>query len=168
MSRRPPPDSASFVFDENIDDLDTLLRAKVDLAMDMVNLKISKLGGLTRIKQTGDICVSMGIGMTLEDSWGSDIATAAIGHLAHSTPTEFLFSTTDFNSYVTVSTVDGAPQRVDGRMARPNRPASPSHRRRTCSENVLSRSLEPASLISPRVGRGDRGVPVQGQEGGLW
>ncbi len=59
----------------------------------------------------------MGIAMTLEDSWGGDIITAAIAHLAHSTPTEFLFSTTDFNSYVTVSTADGAPQRVNGRMA---------------------------------------------------
>ena len=43
----------------------------------------------------------MGIAMTLEDSWGGDIATAAIAHLAHSTPPEFLFTTTDFNSYVT-------------------------------------------------------------------
>jgi L-alanine-DL-glutamate epimerase-like enolase superfamily enzyme len=59
----------------------------------------------------------MGIGMTLEDSWGGDIATAAIAHLAQSTPPEFLFTTTDFNSYVTVSTADGAPQRVNGRMA---------------------------------------------------
>ena len=106
-----------FVLDENIDDLGILLRAKADLAMDVVNLKISKLGGLTKIKQARDLCVSMGIGMTLEDSWGGDIATAAIAHLAHSTPTEFLFSTTDFNSYVTVSTAAGAPQRVDGRMA---------------------------------------------------
>jgi L-alanine-DL-glutamate epimerase-like enolase superfamily enzyme len=85
--------------------------------MDVVNLKISKLGGLTKTKQTRDLCVSMGIGMTLEDSWGGDIATAAIAHLAHSTPPEFLFSTTDFNSYVTVSTAAGAPQRVNGRMA---------------------------------------------------
>ena len=59
----------------------------------------------------------MGIAMTLEDSWGGDIATAAIAHLAHSTPTEFLFSTTDFNSYVTVSCAEGAPQRQNGRMA---------------------------------------------------
>ena len=41
--------------------------------------------------------------MTLEDSWGGDIVTAAIAHLAHSTPPEFLFTATDFNSYVTVS-----------------------------------------------------------------
>ncbi|MGV3607713.1 MAG: cis-3-hydroxy-L-proline dehydratase [Planctomycetaceae bacterium] len=106
-----------FVLDENIDGLDVLLRAKADLAMDVVNLKISKLGGLTKIKQARDLCVSMGIAMTLEDSWGGDIATAAIAHLAHSTPTEFLFTSTDFNSYVTVSTADGAPQRVNGRMA---------------------------------------------------
>ena len=106
-----------FVLDENIDGLDVLLRAKADLAMDVVNLKISKFGGLTKIRQARDLCVSMGIAMTLEDSWGGDIATAAIAHLAQSTPPEFLFTTTDFNSYVTVSTADGAPQRVNGRMA---------------------------------------------------
>ena len=44
-------------------------------------------------------------------------ATAAIAQLAHSTPTEFYFSTTDFNSYVTVSIAEGAPQRVNGCMA---------------------------------------------------
>jgi L-alanine-DL-glutamate epimerase-like enolase superfamily enzyme len=106
-----------FVLDENIDGLDILLRAKADLAMDVVNLKISKLGGLTKTKQARDLCVSMGIGMTLEDSWGGDITTAAIAHLAHSTPEEFRFTSTDFNSYVTVSTAAGAPQREQGRMA---------------------------------------------------
>jgi L-alanine-DL-glutamate epimerase-like enolase superfamily enzyme len=94
-----------------------LLRAKADLAMDVVNLKISKLGGLTKIKHARDLCVSMGIAMTLEDSWGGDIATAAIAHLAQSTPPAFLFTTTDFNSYVTVSIARGAPQRMNGRMA---------------------------------------------------
>ena len=37
--------------------------------------------------------------------------------LAHSTPTPLLFTSTDFNSYVTVSIAEGAPQRVNGRMA---------------------------------------------------
>lgn len=111
-----------FILDENIDSLDVLLRAKADLAIDVVNLKISKLGGLTRTAQARDLCVSMGIAMTLEDSWGGDVATAAIAHLAHSTPTELLFTTTDFNSYVTVSTATGAPQRVNGRMAASTEP----------------------------------------------
>ncbi|MEM9366211.1 MAG: cis-3-hydroxy-L-proline dehydratase [Planctomycetota bacterium] len=105
-----------FVLDENVDSLEMLLRAKRDLAMDVVNLKISKLGGLTKTKQARDLCVSMGIAMTLEDSWGGDITTAAIAHLAHSTPEEYRFTSTDFNSYVTVSTAEGAPQRENGFM----------------------------------------------------
>jgi cis-L-3-hydroxyproline dehydratase len=106
-----------FVLDEVIDGIDMLLRGRADLAMDVVNIKISKFGGLTRAKQARDLCVSLGIAMTLEDSWGGDIVTAAIAHLAHSTPPELLFTATDFNSYVTVSTADGAPSRKNGRMA---------------------------------------------------
>jgi len=109
--------SHPFILDENIDGLDMLLRARADLAMDVVNLKISKLGGLTKAKQARDLCVSMGIAMTLEDSWGGDVTTAAIAHLAHSTPEAFRFTSTDFNSYVTVSHADGAPVRDNGCMA---------------------------------------------------
>lgn len=105
-----------FVIDESVDSLGMLLRAKADLAMDVVNLKISKLGGLTRTRQARDLCASMGIAMTLEDSWGGDITTAAIAHLAHSTPEPLRFTSTDFNSYVTVSIADGAPQRENGFM----------------------------------------------------
>jgi len=105
-----------FVLDEVIDGVDALLRGWADGAMDVVNLKISKLGGLTRARQARDLCASLGIAMTVEDSWGGDITTAAISHLAHSTPTELLFTSTDFNSYVTVSTAEGAPQRDQGRM----------------------------------------------------
>jgi L-alanine-DL-glutamate epimerase-like enolase superfamily enzyme len=106
-----------FVLDEVIDSVDMLLRAKADLAMDVVNIKISKFGGLTKAREVRDLCVSLGVSMTIEDSWGGDITTAAIAHLAHSTPPEFLFTTTDFNSYVTVSIADGAPHRSNGRMA---------------------------------------------------
>ncbi len=106
-----------FVLDEVIDSIDVLVRGRADLAMDVVNIKISKFGGLTKAKQARDLCMSMGVAMTLEDSWGGDIVTAAIAHLAHSTPPEFLFTATDFNSYVTVSLAEGAPQRVQGRMA---------------------------------------------------
>ena len=106
-----------FVLDENIDGLPILLRANSLQAMDVVNIKISKFGGLTKARQARDLCVSLGIAMTIEDSWGGDIITAAISQLAHSTPTELLFSSTDFNSYVTVSIADGAPQRTDGKLA---------------------------------------------------
>lgn len=111
-----------FVLDEVIDGIPEILRASQDLAMDVVNIKISKFGGLTRAKQARDLCVSLGIAMTLEDTWGGDIVTAAISHLAHSTPPEFLFTATDFNSYVTQPLAEGAPQRVKGRMASSENP----------------------------------------------
>lgn len=106
-----------FVLDEVIDGIDVLVKGKADRAMDVVNIKISKFGGLTRARQARDLCVSLGLAMTIEDSWGGDITTAAIAHLAHSTPTDYLFTSTDFNSYVTVSTATGAPQRTNGRLA---------------------------------------------------
>jgi len=111
-----------FVLDEVIDSVGVLLRGHADRAMDVVNLKISKFGGLTKVKQARDLCISLGLAMTLEDSWGGDIVTAAIAHLAHSTPPAFRFTSTDFNSYVTVSIAEGAPQRIKGRMAASTRP----------------------------------------------
>ena len=111
-----------FVMDENIDSLRPLLRGHADGAMDVVNLKISKLGGLTKLKQARDLCVDLGIAMTIEDSWGGDIVTAAIASLAHSTPEELLFTATDFNSYVTISIAEGAPQRQGGRLAASTEP----------------------------------------------
>lgn len=111
-----------FILDENIDGLDMLLRAHHDRAMDVINLKISKVGGLTKALQIRDLCVSLGIPMTIEDSWGGDIVTAAIAHLAHSTPQPLRFSATDFNSYVTVSIAAGAPQRQNGAMRAPAAP----------------------------------------------
>jgi L-alanine-DL-glutamate epimerase-like enolase superfamily enzyme len=111
-----------FVLDEVIDGVDSLLRASADRAMDVVNIKISKFGGLTKARLARDLCASLGVAMTIEDTWGGDITTAAIAHLAHSTPTAVLFTTTDFNSYVTVSTAEGAPQRRNGRMAASSAP----------------------------------------------
>jgi L-alanine-DL-glutamate epimerase-like enolase superfamily enzyme len=111
-----------FVLDESIDAVDVLLRAHAEGAMDVVNLKISKVGGLSKARQIRDLCVSLGVAMTIEDSWGGDITTAAIAHLAHSTPERLRFSATDFNSYVTVSTAEGAPRRQRGRMAASTEP----------------------------------------------
>ena len=111
-----------FILDEVIDDLKTVVRGYADQAMDVINLKISKVGGLTRARQIRDLCVSLGVAMTIEDTWGGDIVTAAIAHLAHSTPPEYLFSATDFNSYVTVSIAEGAPERQNGRLAASTQP----------------------------------------------
>ena len=106
-----------FVLDEVVDSLAMVVEGIRDQAMDVINLKISKVGGLTKARQIRDLCVSHGIALTIEDTWGGDITTAAIAHLAHSTPPAYLFTSTDFNSYVTVGIADGAPQREKGKLA---------------------------------------------------
>ena len=105
-----------FVLDEVIGSAADLMRGVADGAMDVINLKISKVGGLTKARHMRDICVGAGIPMTIEDTWGGDIVTATIAHLAQSTPEEFTFSATDFNSYGTKDIATGAPQRINGTM----------------------------------------------------
>lgn len=114
--------SLPFILDENIDGIEALLRAHNDGAMDVINLKISKVGGLTKARQLRDLCVALNIPMTIEDSWGGDIITAAIAHLAHSTPESLRFSATDFNSYVKVQNASGAPTRLSGHMSASDEP----------------------------------------------
>ncbi len=126
-----------FVLDEVVDSVEMLVRARGDMAMDVVNLKISKLGGLTKARQARDLCVSLGVAMTIEDSWGGDIVTAAIAHLAHSTPSDYLFTSTDFNSYVTVSNATGAPRRKNGMMAASEAPGLGIEPSATIGEPVL-------------------------------
>jgi L-alanine-DL-glutamate epimerase-like enolase superfamily enzyme len=90
--------------------------------MDIINLKISKVGGLTKARLMRDLCVASGTPMTIEDTWGGDIVTATVAHLARSTPEEFCFSATDFNSYGTLDIAAGAPKRVEGVMTASDRP----------------------------------------------
>ena len=65
--------------------------------------------------------------MTIEDTWGGDIVTAAILHLASSTPAKLQFSSTDFNAYNTVHTAEiggGGDDdgKKDGKMKVPTLP----------------------------------------------
>ena len=114
--------SLPFVLDENIGSVGDLVRGIAEDAFDVINLKISKVGGLTKARQMRDLCVSHGIPMTIEDTWGGDIVTATIAHLARSTPERFCFTATDFNSYVTTAIADGAPKRQSGFMTASDRP----------------------------------------------
>ncbi|MFN4088092.1 MAG: cis-3-hydroxy-L-proline dehydratase [Alphaproteobacteria bacterium] len=104
-----------FILDESIQDVASLLRAHADGAMDVVNLKIGKVGGLTRARQIRDLCVSLGIGLTIEDMPGADITGATILHLAHSTPEKYRFSVTSSYLKVTETIAAGGPVVVDGR-----------------------------------------------------
>jgi len=106
-----------FVLDECIDDIGPLIRAVSESALDILNIKIGKVGGLTKARQMRDLCVSAGISLTIEDMPGGDLTGATILHLAHSTPQTHLFSVT--SSYLKTNRhfAEGGPQVTDGRAA---------------------------------------------------
>ena len=60
--------------------------------------------------------------MTIEDAWGSGIATAAYAHLAASTHPRALLNTTDLHNYNTAQLAEGAPEVANGRMTLGDRP----------------------------------------------
>lgn len=111
-----------FVLDECIDSIDMLIQAHKDHALDAVNIKISRVGGLTRAREFRDLCTHLGIPMTIEDTAGSDIVMAAVSHLAHSTPPELLFSCAAHNERIMPKTADGGPKMAKGRMSAPSVP----------------------------------------------
>ena len=106
-----------FVLDEVLETEDQLLRALDDGAMDVVGIKLSRIGGLTKARRFRDLCAVRGIAMMFADSWGSDIMSAAIAHLAHSTPETLRLWCGDFRTYVTVTTADGGAARLTAAVA---------------------------------------------------
>lgn len=106
-----------FVLDECIDGVVPLARAYADGAMDVVNIKIGKVGGLTRARQIRDLCLSLGLAVTVEDMPGADITGATILHLAHSTPESHRFAVTSSYLKVKGHLAAGGPVVSDGRTA---------------------------------------------------
>jgi L-alanine-DL-glutamate epimerase-like enolase superfamily enzyme len=75
-----------FILDESLLTTMDILKAHELDAMDAVMLKISRFGGITPIKKARDLSILLGLGISIEDSGGGDIVTAAMAHLSASTP----------------------------------------------------------------------------------
>ena len=101
------------VLDEVIVDLPSLMRAVELDAMEHVNLKISRVGGLSRARLIRDAAIDLGLRLTIEDSWGGDIVTAAVSHLAAGVPADQLFAVSFMNDW-TLEHVAGYQPRGEG------------------------------------------------------
>ena len=108
--------SQLFKLDESLETLDDLQRACRDDAIEVACIKVSKQGGLAKARLMRDYGAAMGLRMTVEDVWGGEIVSAALAHLAASTPPEALLNTTDLHNYNTVHLAEGAPVTRGGRL----------------------------------------------------
>ncbi len=108
--------------DESLDGPRMLLQALADSAIDFANIKLTKVGGLTRARTMTDICAAAGLGISLQETAGSDIAFAAICHLAAAVSPRVLRHVWDPRELAAVTTADGAPVVADGHARVAERP----------------------------------------------
>ncbi|KAK4494893.1 hypothetical protein PRZ48_014249 [Zasmidium cellare] len=114
------------VFDELATTPSSIVQMVADDAGEGTNLKISKAGGLTQARRIRDICIAAGYTMPVQDTVGSDIAFAAIVHLAQTIPERYLRCVLECRDMVTLKTADGTYEGAfdvrDGRVTAPNAP----------------------------------------------
>jgi 4-hydroxyproline betaine 2-epimerase len=68
--------------DENTEDLNAVLRAISEGIADGFGLKVTRLGGLTKMATVRDLCTIRSMPHSCDDAWGSDVIAAACAHLA--------------------------------------------------------------------------------------
>ncbi|MFQ5873217.1 MAG: mandelate racemase/muconate lactonizing enzyme family protein [Dehalococcoidia bacterium] len=107
------------VLDEVITGVGPFLEAYRKRAMDAINLKVSRVGGLTKAAQVRDLAQVLGVAVDIEDAAGGDVMAAAISHLAASTRPEFLFTATVANNRYKESVSPDAPRPQKGRVSVP-------------------------------------------------
>ncbi len=88
------------IYDEIVTDVPSFLAAVERGGAGGINLKLSRVGGLSAARVIRDVAAALGIALTIEDMWGGDITTAAISHLAATVPPELLFTVSFMNDWV--------------------------------------------------------------------
>ncbi|KAK5086453.1 hypothetical protein LTS08_004239 [Lithohypha guttulata] len=107
------------IFDELAISDASILQLIADDAADGIGFKISKNGGLTKGRRQRDICVAAGYTFSVQDTTGSDIAFAAIVHLAQTVPERYLRCVLESRDMVSYKTADGAFNVHEGRITAP-------------------------------------------------
>ncbi len=108
--------STPIKLDEVIETPQDIIRGFQAGAMDIVAIKIARVGGLTKAKRMRDLALDLGITVVPDDAWGSEIVSSALLHFAASTDPRYLLCYTDLTDYVGVSTADGYPVRDGGNI----------------------------------------------------
>lgn len=110
------------ILDEIILDVPSLIRAVRANALEAFNVKIGRVGGLTNARLLRDLAERLGLRVTIEDSWGGDVTTAAVAHLAASTRPENLLTVSFMNDWTREHVAGYQPRSRDGVGTAPTGP----------------------------------------------
>jgi L-alanine-DL-glutamate epimerase-like enolase superfamily enzyme len=129
--RSPRP----FVLDESLVDVSALDRARG--SADAMRLKLSRFGGITPMRRARDLAASWGLPVTIEDSGGGDVVTAAMTHLSASVQPRLLLNGFLAGEMVNERIAAGAPRAIDGYAQLPTGPGLGV----TVDESTLGKAL---------------------------
>ncbi len=86
--------------------------------LDGLNLKLAKVGGISKMRLIRDLCVALKVPMEIQDSSYSELACAVVAHMGHSTPERAIRSVI-YPKGLKMSTVVNPPVIANGRMTAP-------------------------------------------------
>jgi L-alanine-DL-glutamate epimerase-like enolase superfamily enzyme len=115
------------IYDEIVTDIPSLLAVVQEGGASGINLKVSRVGGLSRARQIRDVAEALGISLTIEDMWGGDVTTAAVSHLAASTNPALLFTVSFMNDWVHEHIAGYEPRSTEGYGRAPTGPGLGIH-----------------------------------------
>jgi L-alanine-DL-glutamate epimerase-like enolase superfamily enzyme len=110
------------IYDEIVVDAASLFAASREGGASGINLKLGKVGGLGPARVLRDLAHELGVSLTVEDTWGGDIATAAVSHLAASTAPRSLFAVSFLNDATLEHVAGHVPASADGFGSAPTAP----------------------------------------------
>lgn len=114
--------SLPLVLDESVLNATDVFRAKFEAGAVSINIKISRVGGLTQAARMRDLMQELGLMVSMEDAWGGDIVTAAVSHLAASTRPENFQNASFMNDWTDGHVAGYQPRSVNGRGSAPSGP----------------------------------------------
>ncbi|MBQ1120492.1 mandelate racemase/muconate lactonizing enzyme family protein [Streptomyces smyrnaeus] len=114
--------SLPLVLDETVLTTTDVFRAKYDAGAVSVNIKISRVGGLTGAARMRDLTQDLDMMVSIEDTWGGDIVSAAVSHLAASTEAENFQNASFMNDWTDGHVAGHQPRSRNGRGAAPTGP----------------------------------------------
>ncbi len=107
------------VLDESITEPGHVFEAKTIAGAMGVNIKLSRVGGLTKAVRMRDLLQDLNMMVSIEDTWGGDVITAAVSHVAATTRPENLLTASFFNDWTDGHVAGHTPRSRNGRGSAP-------------------------------------------------
>ncbi|WP_375386301.1 mandelate racemase/muconate lactonizing enzyme family protein [uncultured Microbacterium sp.] len=107
------------ILDESVVTFADLVHARHVVGATGINLKPSRVGGLTKARLMRDAAQALGMTFTVDDTWGSSLATAQIAAVGAGAQPELLTGVTNFATVTTPQLGAGVDQLQGGRSTVP-------------------------------------------------